>query len=144
MRVSRLLALVFLLSASTILAQSTAGEISGVVTDPSGSVVPGVSVSLTNPSTNTTRSVKTNESGLYVIPAIQPAVYDLKVELSGFRAIERKEITVQVGSPIESISLWRSAKSPVSSRFLVVLRFCRRKRPLWERSSKTDASWNCL
>ena len=99
MRVSRLFALVFLLSASTILAQSTAGEyLSGVVTDPSGSVVPGVSVSLTNPSTNTTRSVKTNESGLYVIPAIQPAVYNLKVELSGFRAIERKEITVQVGS----------------------------------------------
>ena len=76
MRVSRLLALAFLLFASRLFAQSTAGEISGVVTDPSGSVVPGVNVSLTNPSTNTTRSVKTNESGLYVIPAIQPAVYD--------------------------------------------------------------------
>ena len=98
MRASRLLALAFLLFASRLFAQSTAGEISGVVTDPSGSVVPGVNVSLTNPSTNTTRSVKTNESGLYVIPAIQPAVYNIKVELSGFRAIERKEITVQVGS----------------------------------------------
>ena len=98
MRASRLLALAFLLFASRLFAQSTAGEISGVVTDPSGSVVPGVNVSLINPSTNTTRSVKTNEAGLYVIPAIQPAVYDMKVELSGFRAIERKEITVQVGS----------------------------------------------
>lgn len=98
MSVPRLLVLVCLLSASTVFAQSTAGEISGVITDPSGSVVPGVSVSLTNPSTNTTRSVKTNESGLYVIPAIQPAVYTLKVELSGFRAIERKEIIIQVGS----------------------------------------------
>jgi len=98
MRALRLFALVFLLSASTVFAQSTAGEISGVITDPSGSVVPGVNISLINPSTNTTRSVKTNESGLYVIPAIQPAIYTLKVELSGFRAIERKEIAVQVGS----------------------------------------------
>ena len=62
MRASRLLALAFLLLASRLFAQSTAGEISGVVTDPSGSVVPGVNVSLINPSTNTTRSVKTNES----------------------------------------------------------------------------------
>jgi len=97
MRLSRLLA-VLLLFVPRIFAQSTAGEISGVVTDPSGSVVPGVNISLINPSTNTTRSVKSNDSGLYVIPAIQPAVYTLKVELSGFRAIERKEIEVQVGS----------------------------------------------
>jgi Carboxypeptidase regulatory-like domain/TonB dependent receptor-like, beta-barrel len=98
MRLSRLLTVAFLLFASKVFAQSTAGEISGVITDPSGSVVPGVSVSLINPSTNSVRAVKTNDSGLYVIPAIQPGIYTLKIEVAGFRAIERKDIGVQVGS----------------------------------------------
>src|SRR5262245_40165561 len=98
MRLLKLFVPVFLFVAAIVFSQSTVGEISGVVTDPSGSIVPGVNISLINPATNTTRTVKTNEAGLYVIPAIQPAVYTLKVELSGFRVIERKEITVQVGS----------------------------------------------
>jgi carboxypeptidase family protein/TonB-dependent receptor-like protein len=79
-------------------AQAPSGEVSGVVSDPSGAVVPGVTITLTNPATNAVRSVPTNEAGLYVIRALPPGVYDLKAELSGFRAVERKNIEVQVGS----------------------------------------------
>ncbi len=81
-----------------LFAQTSSGEISGVVSDTNGSVVAGVKVMLTNPATNAVREVQTNESGLYSIPALPPGVYTLKVEKAGFRAVERKNIEVLVGS----------------------------------------------
>src|SRR5262245_7454766 len=79
-------------------AQAPTGDISGVVSDPSVALVPGVTVTLTNPATNAVRTALTNEAGLYVLRAIPPGLYNLKAELSGFRAVERKNIEVQVGS----------------------------------------------
>ncbi len=79
-------------------AQTPTGEISGVVVDPSGSAVPGVTITLTSAATNAVREVQTNSAGLYVIPAIPPGRYILKAQISGFRAIERRDIDVQVGS----------------------------------------------
>jgi carboxypeptidase family protein/TonB-dependent receptor-like protein len=81
-----------------LFAQTPSGEISGVIYDPTGSVVAGVKVTLTNQATNAVREVATNESGLYAIPAIPPGVYLLKVEKTGFRAIERRNVEVLVGS----------------------------------------------
>ena len=83
---------------SPLHAQTPSGEISGSVTDPSGSVVPGVVITLTNPATNAVREVKTNDSGLYAISALPPGVYHLKAATAGFRAIERRNIEVLVGS----------------------------------------------
>jgi Carboxypeptidase regulatory-like domain/TonB dependent receptor len=88
----------FLFIASYVSAQTPSGEITGQVLDPSGSVVPGVTVTLINPATNAVRVVHTNDSGWYFVPALQPGVYNLKVELSGFRTLERKDVQVQVGS----------------------------------------------
>ncbi len=79
-------------------AQTPSGEISGVVADQAGSVVAGVRVLLTNTATNAPREVQTNDSGLYAFPALSPGTYTLKVEKSGFRAIERKNIDVLTGS----------------------------------------------
>ena len=79
-------------------AQTPTGEISGVVVDPSGSAVPGVTITLTSAATNAVREVQTNSAGLYVIPAIPPGRYVLKAQISGFRAIEHRDIDVQVGS----------------------------------------------
>src|SRR5262245_31926041 len=79
-------------------AQTPSGEISGVVSDTNGSVVAGVRITLTNPATNAVREVQSNDSGIYVIPALPPGIYTLKVEKSGFRAAERRNIEVLVGS----------------------------------------------
>ena len=87
----------FLFIAFHVSAQTPSGEITGHVLDPSGSVVPSL-LTLTNPATNAVRAVHTNESGWYFLPALQPGVYNLKVELSGFRTLERKDVQVQVGS----------------------------------------------
>ena len=53
-------------------AQTPTGDISGVVVDPSGSAVPGVTITLTSAATNAVREVVTNSAGLYVIPALPP------------------------------------------------------------------------
>ncbi len=79
-------------------AQTPSGEISGVVTDQSGSVVPGVKVLLINIATNAPREVQTNDAGAYAFPALSPGVYTLKVEKAGFRAVERKNVEVLTGS----------------------------------------------
>jgi carboxypeptidase family protein len=79
-------------------AQTPSGEISGVISDSNGSVVAGVKITLTNSATNAVRELQTNDSGLYAIPALPPGIYTLKVEKAGFRAVERRNIEVLVGS----------------------------------------------
>src|SRR3954464_4536089 len=94
-----IIGLVFLIAlASPAFAQTPSGEISGLVTDSSGSVLRGVRVTLTNVATNGIRLAQTNESGLYVFPAVPSGAYKLKIELEGFSTVERSNIQVQVGS----------------------------------------------
>ncbi len=93
--VTLLLAVLFI---APLRAQTPSGEISGVVSDQTAAAVAGVKVSLVNLATNATREVQTNDSGLYAFPALSPAVYTLKAEKQGFRAVERKNIEVLVGS----------------------------------------------
>ncbi len=84
--------------ALTLLAQTPSGEISGVVSDSNGSVIAGVKITLTNPATNAVREAQTNDSGLYALPALAPGIYTLRVEKAGFRAAERRNIEVLIGS----------------------------------------------
>lgn len=74
----------------------TLGDISGEVRDPSGAVVPGVKITLTNAGTNASRATESNSSGAYVFPALQPGVYTLKAEKQGFKAYIRGNVEVQV------------------------------------------------
>jgi hypothetical protein len=70
-------------------AQVTA-TLSGTVQDQSGGVIPGAQVTLTNESTNESRNVETNGTGLYAFPALVPGTYSLKASAKGF---EPKQIT---------------------------------------------------
>src|SRR5438270_859927 len=85
-----------LVSTVFIRAQGPAGEITGSVTDSSGAVVSGATITITNPATNTQRTVKTNNDGLYDSPALPPGVYSLKVEMPGFGSQVRNDIELQV------------------------------------------------
>src|SRR5712691_4637544 len=76
-------------------AQTQAG-ISGVIHDPSGAVIPGVTVTVTNPATNFVRSAISNEAGVYNFPVLQPGIYNIKVELPGFRTIEQNNVELQI------------------------------------------------
>ena len=63
----------------------TLGEITGEVTDPSGAITPGASVTATNMATNIARVTRTNEAGIYSFPALVPGTYQVKVEAPGFQ-----------------------------------------------------------
>jgi outer membrane receptor protein involved in Fe transport len=78
-------------------AQAT-GTISGLVTDQSGGVMPGVAVDVTNTDTNQTRSAVTGADGFYSVPLLQPGPYTVKATLQGFRVTVREGIRVTVES----------------------------------------------
>lgn len=86
--------------ARSVEAQANTGQISGRVTDGSGAVLPGVSVTATHTSTGLVRTAVTNEAGQYTLPALPVGSYRLDVTLQGFRAFAREGITVQVSASL--------------------------------------------
>ncbi len=77
-------------------AQAVYGSISGTVTDNSGAVLPGVSVTVTSFERQTTDEVTTNESGFYVKDRLLPGTYEVRVSLSGFKQAVYTGINVSV------------------------------------------------
>src|SRR5437870_11676453 len=86
---------ILILFSVPMFAQTQAG-ISGVIRDASSAVIPGATVTVTNPATNFSRSVVSNEAGVYNFPVLQPGGYNIKVELPGFRAITQNDVELQV------------------------------------------------
>ncbi len=81
--------LLLLFALPALHAQTTA-QISGTVTDTTGAVIPGATVTLVNEATQDTRVVKSNGDGLYSFPALLPSSYTIKVTAKGF---EPKNLT---------------------------------------------------
>src|SRR5205809_3495298 len=73
----------------------TAGDITGVVRDSTGAVVPGVTVTVLNKATSATRTTSSNEVGLFDFPVLQPGTYTVKSELDGFKTATR-DVELQV------------------------------------------------
>src|ERR1700720_1203172 len=67
-------------------------SIVGTVTDPSGSVVPGVQITITNLDTGLARTIPTNDSGQYVVADMHIGHYTVKAEASGFKSAEQKNV----------------------------------------------------
>jgi len=74
----------------------TFGDITGVVTDPSGAVLVGATVTVTNTQTNATRTAGTNNTGNYSFPALLPGLYSVKVEMAGMQTEIRNGVALQV------------------------------------------------
>ena len=78
----------------------TFGQITGTVTDASGGVLVGASVTVTNTQTNAVRDAVTNTAGSYAFPNLLPGVYNVKVELQGFQSKVRNAVELQVQQTI--------------------------------------------
>ena len=78
-------------------ARLTAADIEGTVTDESGAVLPGVTITATNTATNQSRTVTTGKDGRYYIGALQPGTYTLSAELAGFVPQKHNEFRVRIG-----------------------------------------------
>jgi hypothetical protein len=94
MRATSVLGAVFALSFASF--AQTVGQVTGLVTDPSGSVIVGAAVTITNSHTNVTRKTITNSAGDYAFPALQPDVYSVKAEMAGFKGEVREGVELQV------------------------------------------------
>ncbi len=80
-------------------AQGTTSRLLGVVSDPSGAAVANANVTLTNEGTSVAFAASTSASGAYLFDSIQPGVYTLSVEASGFRKFSAKGNRVTIGQP---------------------------------------------
>jgi len=88
-------ALLLVLTTAPAWAQATA-ELSGRVTDESGAVLPGVTVSATQTDTGLTRTMVTDDGGRWVMPNLPTGPYRLEISLQGFRTYAQTGIVLQV------------------------------------------------
>jgi hypothetical protein len=81
---------------ASLYGQITTAEVNGTVTDASGAVVVGATVTVTNPATNTAREARTNAAGNFDVPSLPPGTYSVKVEMTGFSSQVRDDLELQV------------------------------------------------
>lgn len=81
-------------------AQLSSGRIWGGVTDQSGSVISGATVTITDPARGVSRTLTTDDAGQYSAPNLNPGTYTVRAEFKGFQAIERPNIVLEVGKEV--------------------------------------------
>ncbi|PYR77812.1 MAG: hypothetical protein DMF86_07895, partial [Acidobacteria bacterium] len=81
-------------------AQSATGSIEGMVVDPTGAVLPGVSVTIVNQGTGLSREVVTDPAGLFRAPLLPVGDYSVRSTLSGFKPFEQKDVKLTVGQTL--------------------------------------------
>jgi len=106
-------------SSSALLAQVDRGGIVGTVTDSSGAVVPGVTVTVTNVSTNRSSKLTTDANGSYAANLLQIGSYTVAAEKEGFKRglqsnvdvgvnqVVRVDLTLQVGEITQTVEVTR-------------------------------------
>ena len=86
-----------LASNSPVLAAATTGRIAGVLKDPSGALVPGGRVTITNLQSGDTRFTTSDQEGRYVFDAVPAGRYQVSAISSGFAESVRNDVTVTAG-----------------------------------------------
>jgi hypothetical protein len=116
-------------------AQAVYGSILGTVTDPSGAAVNGAKVTVTSQTKNVSVTDATNESGNYSVTHLIPDVYTIRIEGTGFKTLEFKDIQVsadtgshvdgqfQVGSASEQVEVTAEAPQLKTDRADVSIEF---------------------
>jgi len=99
-----------LLLPTSLVGQTSTGSIVGTATDPSGGVIVGATVTLTQVGTNETRTTVTDSRGAYSLTFLQPAIYNIAIESRGFKTVVQKGIILDVDA-----TLTVNAKLPVGA-----------------------------
>jgi hypothetical protein len=95
------LLLVCLFAASTAWA-SISGSISGIVTDPNGSVVPGANVTAIDAATGVRATLKTDGAGFYNFPSLPVGTYDVEIVQKGFKTYQQSGIVLDANAAIRA------------------------------------------
>jgi hypothetical protein len=96
-----LLSLLLILAAVSVpaLGQVTTGSLTGVVNDPSGAIITTANVTLKNNATGAERAATTDDQGNFVFPSVEPGMYTVSVEATGFKKAIAPNIVVDVSKP---------------------------------------------
>src|SRR5919107_4094686 len=79
-------------------AQTNKGTIAGTVTDPNGAAVKDAKVTATNVATGESREATTGDEGTYALPALDPGVYKVTVDASGFSQSVIEQVKLDTAS----------------------------------------------
>ena len=114
LRFSLCCSLFLLFAATAARAQAGRGSINGTVTDSSGAIVPGASVTLTNHDTGLTEHSVATAAGLYTFVSLNPGQYQITVSLKGFETTVQNNVNVSVDQmTVVNIALRVGATSEV-------------------------------
>src|SRR5262245_8876239 len=91
------LAVVWAVGASPAVAQTGAGEITGVVRDQAGAAIPGATITVTDTRTNLQRVAVSTGEGIYTAASLAPGDYRLDIELAGFEPVRREGVHLATG-----------------------------------------------
>src|SRR5215472_10742637 len=86
-----------LLTAPTLLSQSSTATLSGTVSDSSGAVVPGARITTTNDATGLKGNATANNDGEFTIPLLPPGRYTVHAEQPGFTPMDIRDVVLEVG-----------------------------------------------
>src|ERR1700676_2910242 len=92
------LVLLSMLVSVPVHAQVSGATLSGTVTDPNGSGVPNVTVSIKNTAMGIAREVATDTAGFYSVPNLTPGVYEVSFSATGFSTQVQTRITLTAGA----------------------------------------------
>jgi len=82
-------------------AQAPIGSIEGTLTDPSGAVVVGAKVTITELATGRILNLSTTTAGIFVARALPPGAYKVQISASGFREFVDPEVIVEAGKVVK-------------------------------------------
>ena len=89
-----------LLFSVSLFSQGNFGRILGTVTDQSGGVIAGATVTVIDTQRGVSRTLTTDEAGEYNAPTLIPGTYTVRVEAKGFKTIERQNVVLEVGKEV--------------------------------------------
>ena len=106
--------MILVMSSAPAWGQAATGTVVGIVTDPSGAAVVNAEVKITDPTTNTSQTAKTNEVGRFTFPNVSPATYDVTVTATGFTQSKMSAQKVDIGETLTlNVALQVGATSTV-------------------------------
>jgi len=98
--------------------QITTGTIRGLVTDPDGNAIPNANVAVEEQNTSATIKTRTSTNGEYVVALLQPGMYTISVEATGFARGKHTDVTLNVQQTLQID--FQMALGRVSERVTVV------------------------
>src|ERR1700681_3009953 len=89
--------MVIVLISLPLFSQANAGRILGSVTDQTGGVIAGVTVTVTDVQRGIPRTLTTDQAGEYAAPSLLPGTYAVRAEAKGFKTVEHSGLLLEVG-----------------------------------------------